>query len=262
MRALITGAAGGIGAATAKVLHDHGCEVVATARTPELLEAVPAHARLALDVTSDASVAACMAAAGDVDVLVNNAAISEKGPLEHYPIERFRACLETNTVGVLRMVQAVLPVMRRKQSGVIVNVSSVNGRVALPLEGSYSATKFALEALSESLHYELAHFGIRVVIVEPGYIAPGMKASPAWGMEPPYDELGRQLGGLDAKLLGEGGRPQPEIVGEAIWSAITADAQQLRVPVGRDAEMSLKSRSRLDDASFEQAMRTTLGITW
>jgi len=262
MRVLITGAAGGIGAATARVLHGHGCEVVATARRPEQLDDVPAALRLPLDVSSDDSVRTCLGAAGDIDVLVNNAAISESGPLERYPLDRFRACLETNTLGPLRMVQGVVPGMRQRGQGIIVNVSSVNGRVSPPLQGAYAATKFALEGLSECLHYELGHFGIRVVVVEPGYIAPGMKASPRWGMEPPYDELGEQWFGTDAKLLGEAGRPAPEIVGEAIWDAINADDAPLRRPVGADAEMILTMRAQLDDEAFEATIRSTLGLTW
>ncbi len=262
MRVLITGAGRAIGAATAAVLHSRGCEVVATARDVGLLGDVPAALRLELDVTDDGSVAACMAAAGEIDVLVNNAAIAEAGPLERYPLDRLRAALETNTIGALRMVQAVTPGMRDRGRGVIVNVSSVNGRVSAPLEGAYAASKFALEALSESLHFELGHFGIRTVIVEPGYIAPGMKQSPRWGLEAPYDELADQWWGADSKLLGEDGRPGPEIVGEAIWDAITTDSPRLRWPVGADAEMILAARAQLDDESFEAAMRSTLGMDW
>lgn len=262
MRALITGAARAIGAATAAVLSEHGCEVVATARNVEMLQDVRAAVRLPLDVTSTESVAACLAQAGEIDVLINNAAISEAGPLERYPLDRFRACLETNTIGPLRMIQALAPGMRERGQGTIVNVSSVNGRVGAPLEGTYSATKFALEGLSECLHYELGHFGIRVVLIEPGYIAPGMKKSEHWGVEAPYDELADQWWGTDSKLLGEGGRPQPQIVGEAIWEAITTDEPRLRRPVGADAEMVLATRSQLDDEAFEQAMRTTLDLTW
>jgi NAD(P)-dependent dehydrogenase (short-subunit alcohol dehydrogenase family) len=262
MRVLITGAARAIGAATARVLLDQGCEVVATARQLESLDDVPATLRLALDVTSDASVDACLAAAGEIDVLINNAAIAEAGPLERYPLDRFRACLETNTIGPLRMVQAVVPGMRGRGHGAIVNVSSINGRVSAPLEGAYAATKFALEALSESLHYELGHFGIRIVLIEPGYIAPGMKESPRWGLEPPYDELAEQWWGADSKLLGGEGRPPPEVVGEVIWESITTDHPRLRWRVGSDAELVLSTRVQLDDDAFESAMRSALGLNW
>ena len=262
MRVLITGAGRAIGAATAKVLLEHGCEVVATARSVDALDDVPATLRLPLDVTSDESVAACVAAAGDVDLLVNNAAIAEAGPLERYPLDRFRACLETNVIGALRMVQAVAPDMRRRGHGAIVNISSVQGRVSAPLEGAYAASKFALEAISETLHYELGHFGVRVVLIEPGFIAPGMKESPRWGMEAPYDALGEQWWGTDSKLLGGAGRPPPEIVADAIWDAVTTDAPKLRWPVGADAELVLATRAQLDDAAFEDAMRQALDLTW
>jgi NADP-dependent 3-hydroxy acid dehydrogenase YdfG len=141
MRVLITGAGRAIGAATARVFHEQGCEVIATARDVSLLADVPATLRLPLDVTSEVSVAECMRQCGEVDVLVNNAAIAESGPLETYPIDRFRAAFETNTVGALRMVQAVAPGMRQRRRGCIVNVSSVNGKVSAPLEGTYAATK-------------------------------------------------------------------------------------------------------------------------
>ena len=263
MRVLITGAGRAIGAATARVLTDKGCDVVATARDVTLLEDVPAAARLQLDVTDEESVRACMAAAGEIDVVVNNAAIAEAGPLETYPLDRMRAAFETNVIGALRVVQAVVPSMRERGSGAIVNISSVQGRVGSPLEGGYCATKFALEALSETLHYELAHFGIRVVIIEPGFIAPGMKESPRWGLDgPPYDELAAQWFGADDTLLGETGRPAPEIVAEAIWSALTAEAPRLRWPVGQDAELVLATRRELDDEAFEAAMRATLNLTW
>jgi NAD(P)-dependent dehydrogenase (short-subunit alcohol dehydrogenase family) len=262
MRALITGAARAIGAATARVLAAHGCEVVATARQLESLDDVPATLRLPLDVTSAESVRACVDAAGEIDVLINNAAIAESGPLESYPLDRFRACMETNTVGPLRMIQAVVPGMRVRGRGTIVNISSVNGRVSAPLEGAYSASKFALEALSETLHYELGHFGIRVVLIEPGYIAPGMKDGPQWGIDAPYDDLADQWWGADAKLLGGGGRPPPEVVGETIWESIMTTNPRLRWPVGADAELVLATRAQLDDAAFEDAMRSTLDFTW
>jgi NAD(P)-dependent dehydrogenase (short-subunit alcohol dehydrogenase family) len=262
MRVLVTGAARAIGAATAATFFEQGWEVVATARRPELLEDVPATLRLPLDVTDEGSIRACVAEAGPVDVLVNNAGISEPGPLERYPIDRFSAVLDTNVVGALRMVQAVAPGMRERGSGAIVNVSSVNGRVASPLGGAYAASKFALEAVSETLHLELGHFGIRVVIIEPGFIAPGMKPGAEWGMEPPYDELLRQWTGVDDSLLGGEGRPGPELVGEAVLRAVTTDQPVLRWPVGADAELVLGARAALDDATFEATMRSTINLTW
>ena len=176
MRILITGAGRAIGAATAQELSARGHDVVATARDVSLLESLDVAERRTLDVTDQRSVDAALAAAGERDAVVNNAAVLGSGPVEDFPPDRLAAVFETNTIGALRVIQAVLPAWRQRGSGVIVNVSSVQGRVATPLEGPYAASKHALEGLSEALHYEVGHFGIRVVIIEPGYIAPGMKA--------------------------------------------------------------------------------------
>ncbi|MGH9007797.1 MAG: SDR family NAD(P)-dependent oxidoreductase, partial [Acidimicrobiales bacterium] len=200
MRILITGAARAIGATTARVLSERGHEVVATAREVESLGAVEAALRLTLDVRETDSVAAAMEEAGPIDAIVNNAAITVGGPLEDYPIDQFRATFETNTVGALRMIQAVVPAWRDRGSGVIVNVSSIQGRVATPLEGAYAASKYALEAISETLHYELGHFGIRMVIVEPGYIAPGMKDAGQHPGPEVYDELWEQWDNVSTTL--------------------------------------------------------------
>ena len=135
--------------------------------------------------------------------------------------------------------------------------------MATPLEGPYAATKFALEALSESLHYEVGHFGIRLVIIEPGYTAPGMKGT---GMELAYPEayqgLYDQWDGTDGKVTGEGGRPGPEVVGRAIAAAIENPRSPMRIRVGEDTEMVLGARAALDDVTFEATMRSVLGLTW
>jgi NAD(P)-dependent dehydrogenase (short-subunit alcohol dehydrogenase family) len=261
MRILITGAARAIGAATAAELHARGHEVLATARDPRLLDEIPCAQRLALDVTDDASVTSALQAAGEIDGLVNNAAIGGPGPLEDYPINRLRELFETNTIGPLRLVQHLVPRWRARGHGVIVNVSSVQGGVSSPLEGPYSASKFALEALSESMHYELAHFGIRTVIVQPGYIAPGMKEAPNHEGPDCYADLRRQWNGIDAKITG-GNRSAAETVGAAVADAIENSLTPLRVRVGADAEMILGARRQLDDAAFEAAMRATIGLTW
>ncbi len=262
MRILITGSARAIGAATAEELTRAGHEVVATARDVSLLEGLDVTLRLPLDVTDGESVRQALAQAGELDAIVNNAAISTKGPMESFPIERLREMFETNTIGALRLLQEVLPQWRERGSGVVVNVSSVQGRVATPLEGPYSGTKHALEAISETMHYELGHFGIRVVIIQPGYIAPGMKGAGRVAGSADYAPLWEQWEGTDAKLTGPGGRSGPELVAVAIRQAIEDPATPLRVPVGNDAVAVLAARAQLDDGAFESAMRTTLGMTW
>lgn len=263
MRALVTGAGSGIGRATAQVLAERGHDVVATARRLDALDGLDVGQHLALDVTSDASVAACVDAAGAIDVVVNNAGITETGPMETYPHEVLLRMFETNVFGPMRLVRALVPAMRERGHGVVVNVTSVEGRVAAPLSGAYCATKHALEALSESLAFEVGHFGVRVLIIEPGYIAPGMRNAVRHGEDgSPYEELRRQWSGADDTLVGPAGRPGPELVGQAIADAIDDPATPLRVPVGADAELVLAARKELDDASFEAAMRQMLGLTW
>jgi len=262
MRILITGAGRAIGRATAEELIARGHDVVATARDPELLADLEGGRVHALDVTDDASVAACLAAAGDLDAVVNNAAVNGSGPLEDYPVAGFRGVMETNVLGALRMIQGVVPGWReRGTAGVIVNVSSVQGRVATPLAGTYAASKHALEGMSETLHYELAHFGIRIVIVEPGFIAPGMKPGGDHTGPAVYQQLWDEWSGTDA-TLNEAGRPGPELVARAIADAVEQPDTPLRVPVGADAELVVATRDALGDAEFEATMRATIGLTW
>jgi NAD(P)-dependent dehydrogenase (short-subunit alcohol dehydrogenase family) len=262
MRVLITGAGRAIGAATAAELSARGHRVVATARDVSLLTELDVAQRLALDVTDDGSVRLAHAAAGELDAIVNNAGVNAHGPLEGYPLDQLAEAFETNAIGALRVVQPVLARWRERGSGVIVNVSSVQGRVATPLEGAYSASKHALEAISETLHYELGHFGIRVVIVQPGYVAPGMKRSITHPGPVVYDELRAQWEGTDAKITGPAGRPGPEVVAIAIADAIEDPGTPLRVEVGQDAQTILSTRRALDDQAFEETMRQVLGLTW
>ena len=262
LRVLITGAARGIGMATAQVLANRGHSVVATdVSALSGSEGIQAHV---LDVTSDDSVARCLEEVGPLDAIVNNAGISGGGPVEGYPLDRIRQMFETNTLGALRIIQAVLPAWRKRGSGVIVNVSSVNGRVSSPLGAAYGASKFALEALTESLHLEVRHFGIRCVLIEPGTIATGIKASQTHKGPADYAGLWEQWAGAgaDSKMTGPSGRTGPEVVALAIASAIEDPATPFRVPVGQDAEMILGLRRSLDDQAFEDAMRQAVGFTW
>lgn len=263
-RVLITGCSTGIGRAAAVELAARGHEVVATARRVDVLDDLDVAQRLALDVDDDASVEVAVAAAGPVDALVNNAGFGVIGPVECVPLTEGRRGMETNFFGAVRMIQAVLPSMRERGSGTIVNVTSLAGRVAPPFDGFYSATKFALEGLSEALHFEVGHFGIRVRIVEPGVFGTGFQSNVArFGVDvPPYDELDRQWSGARDVLIAGGDAPGPEAVGVAIADAVESTEAKLRWPVGADAEMVLAVRAASTDEEFEATMRTTLGLTW
>jgi len=263
MRVLITGCSTGFGREAAIELARRGHEVVATARRPETLADLDVALKLALDVDSDESVSEAVVQAGEVDALVNNAGWSAHGPIEKVPLHEVRRMFETNFFGAARMIQAIAPKMRARKSGVIVNVSSMAGRVAAPLTGFYAASKFALEGLSEALHLELGHFGIRVAVIEPGFVKSSFRANAArYGTDDaPYDELERAWARSDDALIG-GERPGPEIVGVAVADAVEGKRQVLRWPVGKDAELVLKARGSMDDAAFEEAMRGMLKIQW
>jgi NADP-dependent 3-hydroxy acid dehydrogenase YdfG len=176
---LITGASSGIGRATAVALARAGYDVLAAGRDEAALATLArecgAHA-VPLDVTSDVSVRDAMArvdwltSGRGLNVLINNAGFAVPGPLETVPVERLQAGFETNVIGLMRMCQAVLPAMRQRGSGCVVNVSSIVGRISFPFEGAYTATKHAVEALSDALRFELAPFGVRVLVVQPGAI--------------------------------------------------------------------------------------------
>ncbi len=261
VRILVTGAGSGVGKATAALLAGRGHEVVATARDRAALDGLEVAARLCLDVTDAASVDEIRLELGWVDALVNNAAISFGGPIEHVAMEHVRQMFETNVFGPVRLIQAFVPGMRDRRSGVVVNISSVAGHVAQPLSGYYAATKHALEAISEALYVELAHFGVRVVVVEPGFITPGMKTHATAGALEAYEPLDAQLAQLADKMPG-GALAGPEVVAKVIADAIDNDAGALRRRVGDDANLILSARNTLGDEEFETAMRKFVGLTW
>jgi len=271
---LITGTSTGIGRAAAEMLAAKGYRVLATMRTPEKGRDLAENAKangwdltvVPLDVRDGASVGGALDQAGDIDVLVNNAGFEVWGPLEEMTVDDVKDQFETNVYGPFRLITAVLPRMRQRGSGVIVNVSSVAGRVSAPLNGLYSASKFALEALSETIHYEVGHFGVRCHIVEPGGVATPfpdnrrLVGAAAGDEGSPYRELITQWEAAADRLTG-GARAQPEDVAAAILDAIETGGK-LRYPVGQDANLVFTARKAMDDAQFESAMRQQLGLAW
>lgn len=263
-RALITGCSTGIGRATAVELTKRGFEVVATARRPETIEDLDVAKTLALDADDPASVAAALSSAGTIDVVVNNAGFAVDGPVETTPLDEVQGMFDTNFFGAVRMIQAFLPGMRERGTGAIVNVTSVAGVVGGSLSGFYSASKFALEGLSEALHLEVGHFGVRVVVVEPGYIETNFSANVVdhRGKPGPYAELAEIWAKSGEALSGGQAIPGPELVASAIAEALETDTPTLRVPVGSDAEMITATRASMSYEDFEATMRETLGLDW
>ncbi|MBA2354108.1 MAG: SDR family oxidoreductase [Acidobacteria bacterium] len=258
--ALITGTSTGIGLATALAFGRAGHQVAATMRNPS---AAPALAEAAareklpivvipMDVDADASVLDGMARItrdlGPIDVLVNNAGIERMGSVEALPLAEFRAVMETNYFGVIRCTQAVLPGMRERRRGCIINVSSVAGHVAVAPMAAYTASKFALESLSECLAQETKAFNVRVAIVEPGIIDTQMARHIGVVLAPsPYPQQ-RRVAALFATALKA--PVPPSLVADKILEVATADTDQLRHPVGPDAEPFLGWRRSMSDEAW------------
>ncbi len=255
---LVTGASTGIGRAAALALARRGHAVVATMRDlarGESLRAEAAQSSLALslatlDVTDDASVAGAVATAlrahGRIDALVANAGFHAGAAFEETPLATFRALYETNTVGVVRCAQAVLPHLRARGSGAIVAVTSQSGRIVHATNAAYCASKFAIEAALEALALEVAAFGVRVAIVEPGltFTSAQEKFVP-WPTGTAYQALYARMGAVFARD-GEVGSTA-ESVADVVADAVEARAAKLRWPVGRDAARNLPGRARVSD---------------
>jgi len=269
---LITGTSKGIGLATALTLARAGHTVYATmrsaARAAELSaeaarEALPIRFSV-MDVDADSSVATAVAAihaaAGNIDALVNNAGIERNGSIEETPLSAFREVMETNYFGAIRCIQAVLPHMRERRSGLIVNISSVAGRVATSPLGPYSATKHALEALSEALAQEVKAFNIRVAIVEPGIIDTPMAHELHLPAAPSLYPQQRRMAAYFAAALQDSAR-DPRIVADKIRQIVESGAWTLRHPVGPGAAEHIETRRATSDEDYT-ALQAADDDTW
>lgn len=267
--ALVTGTSTGIGQVTALYLARQGFDVHAGLRTLESGAELLGRARaeslpvtpVILDVDRDDSVErgvqTVLSAAGRIDVLVNNAGIGGGGAIEDVPLDYAKRVFETNYFGTIRMIRAVLPGMRARRAGTIVNVSSAAGRVALAGHGHYSATKHALGAASLILAQEVRSFGIRVVVIEPGVVTTPIwnKATRFTGEGSPYYDHSRRLRLLFQNTL-NGNPTLPQAVAEVIGHAISTDRPRLRYLVGADAEALVRGRSAVSEEEVIEDART------
>lgn len=243
---LITGANRGIGRAITTEFARRGHSVVATARDPRTLEDLDVSRRLTLDVTDDESVAAAVAAAGDIDIVVANAGVIFYAAVEATPLAELRRLFNLNTVGALRVAQAVLPQMRARGAGKLMFMSSVLGRVVLPPSAAYAASKWALEALVEALAMEAAPFGVQAALLEPGAVSSGALDDVTTYALPddPYSAILRS-GGPRAGLI------TPEQVAAEVADAAEKPQLPLRIPIGDAARASLTARHAApDDVPF------------
>jgi NAD(P)-dependent dehydrogenase (short-subunit alcohol dehydrogenase family) len=258
---LITGASSGFGQLLGRSLLARGHRVFGTSRNPV---ATPGDAPLIpLDVRDAASVRACVAhvreAAGPIDVLVNNAGYVHEGPLEEMPIEDLQAIFDTNFFGAVRMTTEVLPEMRARRFGRVINVTSLAGLIPLPYLGPYCASKHALESYSESLRHELLPLGVSVAIVEPGYFNTGI-ATRKQRTDPriaDYDPHRRRMYDVFARDEEKSKGPEPVI--DLLTRLVEGRRKGLRHVIGPDA-MMYRLRGFIPQSLWERGMRLALGL--
>lgn len=268
-RILITGSNSGFGELAALHLARQGHDVVATMRNLDKgeplratadAEGLPIEIRR-LDVVDPDSVRSAVGDPATLDAIVNNAGFEVMGALELVDDELWTRQLDTNVLGPMRLVRAVLPAWRSRGSGTIVNVSSIAGIVGSPFGGAYSASKHALEAVSEALHFELATYGIRVRLIEPGRFDTGFHGNivPVEGWEQSdYFDYANRFREAQGVLSGDGPPPDPQDVADAIAVAVTDPEAPFRQFVGTDAQLIHSVKSSMSFEEFEAAMRATL----
>jgi NAD(P)-dependent dehydrogenase (short-subunit alcohol dehydrogenase family) len=269
---LVTGCSSGIGRATAERLASRGFPVYATARRVEAIADLEARGCrvLALDVTDEASMQAAVATVvedhGAVGALVNNAGYSQSGAVEEVPLEDVRRQFETNVFGAVRMCQLVLPGMRARRRGRIVNVSSMGANFTFPGGGFYHATKYAVEAISDALRFEVAGFGIDVVIVQPGLIRTGFANAATDAMQSatppagPYATFNAAVAGSTQSVYERGPLARlggsPATVARTIERAITAKSPKIRYRVTPSAHLLIGQRALMTDGMWDRFVAT------
>jgi NAD(P)-dependent dehydrogenase (short-subunit alcohol dehydrogenase family) len=266
--ALVTGSSSEIGFETALLLARNGFKTYASMRDLKKSKDITQIANkeklplqvVQLDVIDDRSVREAIDRVVEenkrIDVLVNNAGYGLFGALEDLSIEEIKAQFETNFFGAIRVMQQALPVMRKQKSGTIVNISSVGGRMGIPSLSAYHSTKFALEGLSESISYELEPFGIRVVLIEPGFIKTNIMnssiiAKKAQDLNSPYFSLTQQLEkSFKSAMENTSASSPPEEVAKVVLQAVTSDSPKLRYAVGNDAASLIQAKTTMSDTEF------------
>ena len=268
--ALVTGSSSGIGFETSLALARKGYFTYATMRdtnkATKLLDIAKKEnlklVTIPLDVDKEDSIKNAVSKIesekGRIDVLVNNAGYLLFGCIEDISVDELKAQFETNFFGIVRMIQQVAPIMRKQNSGIIVNLSSLAGRIGFPGTPAYISSKFALEGLSESMRYEMSPFGIKTIIIEPGVIKTNIFSSMKNTTKPdsPYKEISEKVE-KGIKMMGELGT-DPKDVANTITKAIEADDPVPRYIVGNDAAMFLEAKKMKTDSEFENYLKKEL----
>ncbi len=266
---LITGASSGIGKETAKLFQSKGWNVIATMRNPEketelnLLENVLVAKLDVLDLNSiHAAIDLGLQKFGGIDVLLNNAGYGAYGPLEAFSREKIVRQFNTNVIGLLDVTKTVLPYFRQNKKGIIINISSIGGKITFPLGSLYHGTKFAVEGISESLNYEVEQFGGQVKIVEPGLIATDFAGrSFDFCNDEKLLEYQSIVGALITAMPTMAQNASPaSVVAEVIFGAATDGKKQLRYTAGEDAKVLVANRQQYDDATFIGGIKSQFGL--
>ncbi len=264
---LITGASSGIGKATALHFQKHGWNVIATMRSPEKetelnrLENVQLEKLDVLDLTSiEQAIENGISKFGKIDALVNNAGYGAYGPLETFPRENIVRQFNTNVIGLMDVTKAIIPHFRENKSGTIVNISSIGGQMTFALGSLYHGTKFAVEGISESLHYEMAAIGVKVKIVEPGFIATDFGGRSFDFQAGNIDEYKPIINALMKQWQNPNNTVSPpSLVAKVIFNAVMDGTDQLRYRAGEDAEFLLNKRKKMNDYEFFEMIKSQMG---
>jgi len=266
---LITGSSSGIGKETAKLFHEKGWNVIATMRTPEKEEELTTLDNVLvtrLDVQDQESVKEAIHLGiekfGKIDVLVNNAGYGAYGILEAASNETIRRQFDVNVIGLLDVTKEILPHFRANKDGVLINISSIGGKITFPLGALYHGTKFAVEGISEALSFEVSQIGGKVKIVEPGMIATDFGGR---SLDFFNDESMAEYQPLVAKLFAgleplTANASPPSVVADVIYEAATDGTDQLRYTAGEDAKALVKNRKELDDVEFIGGVKAQFGL--
>ena len=265
---LITGSSSGIGKATAQYFQEKGWNVVATMRTPEKeteLSRLDNVLVTRLDVQDSDSIARAVQLGietfGKIDVLLNNAGYGAGGVLEATPMEKVRRQFDVNVIGLLETTKAVIPHFRANRGGIIINVSSVGGKVTFPLLSLYHGAKFAVEGFSEALSFEMGPIGVKVKLVEPGVIETKFGQSIDFSNDETLEEYQGLVGHLYAAIGSSAeSASDARVVSEVIYRAATDGTSQLRYTAGEDAKRMIASRESGNDETFIAGVKQQYGL--
>ena len=278
--AVVTGSSTGIGFETSLTLARNGFHTYATMRILEgsrgseqitdiaKRENLPLQV-IQLDVDNDKSVSDAFSTIvkdkGRIDFVINNAGYALAGPFEETSNEEMKAQFETNFFGAVRIMQAAIPIMRKQRSGKIVNITSMGGRVAVPLDSMYHGTKFALEGVSESLQYELEPFGIKIILIEPGAVGSNfwknlkmVAKTSGPGNNSPYEHLANNMSEALKQMVKN--TIHPSEVAKVILQAVTSTSPDFRYVVGKDAATILEARRNMSNREFQRLLKRQFNL--